>query len=201
MIWGGREGAVGCRVWSGWLYPQSPFPTTTSPQYSTSLLTAVLCPDLASSPSSSWRCPANPSLPFISCPLSPPRREEKSRTGAAGIALLPLPPALGDGNKAGTVPHCHEASVLMLQPSPSCAGAKQCLVLAGLAQRVPGSDMGENQTRLLKTTLQAQEDWEHCQGHCLHQRTAGCGMTLSHATHAQGFRGAANTASAILQPK
>lgn len=113
------------------------------------LLTAVLWPDLAPGPSGSQQCPAGPGLPFISCPVSPPRREEKSPAGA-GTVPWPPPPASGDSNKAGTVPVSDpplHGTAAAARPEP-CWG--KAVPGAGLAQRVTGSATGKSRAWLPK---------------------------------------------------
>lgn len=174
MIQGGGEGAGGCGVWSGWMYPQSPAlsPARTSPQYRTS---PHCCP-LArprSQPQQLSAMPSWPWSPFYLLSTLPAQEGGEEPGWSSRTAPRPPPPASGDGNKAGTVPLGAtrlRGPAATAQPEP-CRG--KAVPGAGLVQRVPGGAAGERWAQTLETTPRAQEGRGYCQGHRLHQRVAG----------------------------
>lgn len=198
--WGGEQGAAGSGQNGCTPNPPARSPARMSPQYRTSL-TAVLRPDLAPSPSSSWQCPAGPGLPFISCPLSPPQGEEKNPAGAAGIPPQPPPPALGTATRralSSLVPCSFR--VLLPQPSPSRAGAKPCLVLGWHrgCQAVPRGKDGHDCS---KPPHGHKGAGSTAKGTACTKGQQDHGVTLNSATHAQGPGGATSAASVTPQTK
>lgn len=194
--WGGRSGEVGtgdCGVCSGWMNPQAPAlsPARTSPQYRTS----PHCRPPGrprSQPQLLLAMSSSPSSPFYLLSTFPAQEggEEPgwSRDCAPATAAW-----LRGHNKAGTVPSVPRSfGVLPQQPSLSCVGAKQCLVL--------GWRRG-CQARPLETPSQAQEGQQHCQGHRLHQRVAGPWDDIEWCHPCTGSPGSLHTASVALQPK
>lgn len=142
-----------------------------SPQYRTS---PHCCPPARprSQPQQLLAMPRWPWSPFylLSTLSAPGGGEEPS--WSSGDSSPATTACLGDSNKAGTV----LLGATQLQGPAAAAQTKPCwgeaVPGAGLAQGVPVGATGERRAGLLKTAPQAQGGWQHCQGHCLHQRVA-----------------------------
>lgn len=155
---------------------------------------------LAPGPSSFQQLPAGPGPSFISCPLSPPRREEKSLAGA-GTALRPPPPASRGQRQGRHCPRrCHVASGCCCH-SPAQAVLEQsgawCRADAGGGQAVLQGRDGHSRSKLPR----------HGRAGGVAKDTAwtkalqDCGVTSNSVIPAQGPTGATTALSATLQPK